>query len=96
METVASTTANLFRICKALQNPDMYSPEWADACTFRNFKNENGGELVASRGVKKGEVLSLYPLHAIGLMEIRNRTKLSCYLTWIWMGSTLVVIRRQI
>ena len=66
-ETVARTTANLFQICQGLQNSDFYSAEWADACVFVDNKQQIGGTLVASRNIEPGEVLSLYPLHAIGL-----------------------------
>lgn len=52
---------NLFAVCSHLQNPELYSATWADGAVKTNDK-----KLVASRTLQDYEILSLYPIHAIG------------------------------
>ena len=61
-EVVKQTAQNMFAICGHMQNPALYSTAWADAASACD---RNG--LVAARDVKEGEVLSLFPVHAVGL-----------------------------
>lgn len=57
--------ANWFSIVSHLQNPTVYSTEWANACTY-HAENQT---LSASRIVDKGGVISLIPIHAIGFAD---------------------------
>jgi hypothetical protein len=68
-EIVKKTAQNIFAICDHLQNPDLYSTTWADAASVCD---QNG--LVAARDVMEGEILSLFPIHAVGLKGF-GRTK---------------------
>ena len=61
-EAMKKTAQNVFAICGHLQNPDLYSTTWADAASACD---QNG--LVATRDVEKGEIVSLIPVHAVGL-----------------------------
>lgn len=55
---------NLLKICDHLQNPALYSADWANAADVADDFNL----LIANRHVQAGEILSLYPVHAIGLL----------------------------
>jgi len=66
---------NLFLVCGHLQNPDLYSSEWADH--VHEQEQEEGGEsgtvkLVASTDVLQGTILTLYPIHDLSLREQRE------------------------
>ena len=59
---VARTVRNWLSICQHLQTSDLYDATWADACYW------NGdGQLVTSRTVQEAEILSLFPVHAVGV-----------------------------
>lgn len=61
-EDAKRAVRNLFSVCSHIQNPELYQPGWADnACL------DNEGKVVASRDTKKGNVLTLFPIHALGL-----------------------------
>ena len=60
---------NWFSIATHLQNPTLYSTEWANACEYHNE------ELIASSDVAKGEILSLLPIHAVGLKGMGKTSK---------------------
>lgn len=68
-EIVKQTAQNIFAICGHLQNPDLYSTTWADAALVCD---QNG--LVTARDVMEGEIVSLFPVHAVGLKGY-GRTK---------------------
>ena len=68
-EAMKKTAQNMFTICGHLQNPDLYSTSWADAASICD---QSG--LVATRDVEKGEIMSLIPVHAVGLKGL-GRTK---------------------
>jgi hypothetical protein len=55
--------ANMLLICSQLQNPELYSTNWANAC--RRERNE----LWATRNIRRGEIVSLYPVFAVGLPD---------------------------
>eukprot|EP00961_Rhodomonas_salina_P037182 499840-Rhodomonas_salina.2 len=58
---------NLFLICAQIQNPELYSASWTDnAC----IASDSGMGLVAARDVEEGEILSLYPIHALGIHSL--------------------------
>ena len=52
---------NLFSVCAHIQNPELYSPQWADHSVLQQ------GRLVTSCPLQRGEIVSLYPIHALGL-----------------------------
>lgn len=54
-------TRNLFGVCAHLQNPELYSPYWADHALFED------GKLVASTNIQAGEIVSLLPMDALGV-----------------------------
>lgn len=67
---------NLVSISTHLQNPDLYSPAWANNVSIvtssnrkkKNAENENEDySLIASKDVKQGELLTLYPVNAVGI-----------------------------
>eukprot|EP00537_Pseudo-nitzschia_pungens_P006557 CAMPEP_0172363298 /NCGR_PEP_ID=MMETSP1060-20121228/6702_1 /TAXON_ID=37318 /ORGANISM="Pseudo-nitzschia pungens, Strain cf. cingulata" /LENGTH=560 /DNA_ID=CAMNT_0013086019 /DNA_START=126 /DNA_END=1808 /DNA_ORIENTATION=- len=62
---------SLFGVCSHLQNPDLYVPSWADACAVR----DTDGALVASRDIARGDIVSLYPIHSLGLRGDKNKSK---------------------
>ena len=75
-QQVKSTIRNLLSISTHLQNPDLYSPAWANCCTLttpsptKKKKKKSDDEeytFLASRDIQKGELITLYPVHAIGL-----------------------------
>jgi hypothetical protein len=57
--------ANWFSISSHLQDPTLYDAEWANACQCHYDDDSN--TLITSRDVQRGEILSLLPIHAIGL-----------------------------
>jgi 2OG-Fe(II) oxygenase superfamily len=60
---------NLFSIAGHIQNPDLYSPQWAINAILQDM-----GRLVASSQVETGDILSLLPLDALGLsIPLNNR-----------------------
>jgi prolyl 4-hydroxylase len=61
-EAMKKSAQNVFAICGHLQNPDLYSTSWADLVLPCD---QNG--LVAARDVAEGEIVSLIPVHAVGL-----------------------------
>jgi len=69
------TVRNLFSVCSHIQNPELYQPLWADACHM--VQGSDGTiSTVASKDVQKGAVLTLFPIHALGLRTLRkNNTK---------------------
>ena len=71
---------NLQSISTHLQNPDLYSTSWANNVSVVSSKkssskrkshttgNENDDYcLIASKHIQKGELITLYPIHAIGI-----------------------------
>lgn len=81
-QQVKSTIRNLLSISTHLQNPDLYSPAWANCCTLttpsptkKKKKKKNDDEeytFLASRDIQKGELITLYPVHAIGLKSTKD------------------------
>ena len=65
-ETVEQTMSNLMSVVGNIQNPELYSSAWADACEFDEDKNCLCTHCEIQ---EEGEILSLYPIDAIGLME---------------------------
>jgi hypothetical protein len=77
---IKQTIQNLLSISTHLQNPDLYSPSWANACSVVTStpkkKNKNNSDyeysVKTSRKVQQGELLTLYPVHAIGIKTQSN------------------------
>ena len=61
---VKKVIQNLLSISTHLQNPDLYSTSWANRVTV-TLSNS----VIASKHVKKGELLTLYPVNAIGIKK---------------------------
>jgi prolyl 4-hydroxylase len=62
---------NWFSIVTHLQDPTLYSAEWASTCEY----HPNDQSLVTSRDVRKFEILSLCAIHAVGLEETAEKNK---------------------
>lgn len=62
------TTRSLFGVCSHLQNPELYSPPWSDMCHV----NEDG-ILVAAKDIVRGDIVSFYPVHSIGLRGLGKK-----------------------
>ena len=60
---------SLLSVCRELQNSPDYQPvEWADSCRVIKDQTESDcPKVIATRDVKKGDVLTLFPIHALGL-----------------------------
>jgi len=68
--TSKRAVSNLFSVCSHIQNPQLYQPKWADACTQINENGEKA--VIATRNVERGQVLTLFPIHALGLRTLRQ------------------------
>ena len=73
--TAKRAVSNLFSVCAHIQDPRLYKPTWADAC--HQIADDGGGQtrIVASRDVKRGNPLTLFPMHSLGLRTIRSDGK---------------------
>ena len=64
---------SLLSVCREVQNSPDYQPaEWADSCTvvISEQQHENTrSKVIASQDVKKGDTLTLFPIHALGLIN---------------------------
>ncbi len=70
-EVAKRSILNLFSVCAHIQNPELYKPIWADVC--HQHENSKGEKVVvASKNLSRGEILSLFPIHALGLRWVRN------------------------
>jgi hypothetical protein len=70
-DEIQKTAQNIFSICNLLQNPELYSVEWATGATVCG-----NDSLVTTRDVSEGEILSLVPIHFLGLrssINVENR-----------------------
>ncbi|KAL7488389.1 hypothetical protein ACHAW6_013973 [Cyclotella cf. meneghiniana] len=79
-DIVKDALRNLFSVCREIQASAFYQPpKWADACTiiyrlrqkFRRgivgIKNGEPLTVIANRNVHRGQVLTLFPIHALGI-----------------------------
>jgi len=68
------TVSNIFSVISHIQNPDLYQPSWADNTRYEKGTNYSEGKtVVASRDVKKGHFLTLFPIHALGLRTLGQK-----------------------
>ena len=61
---------NLLSICREVQNSPDYQPaQWADSCRviYEKQHKNNHPKVIATRNVQEGDVLTLFPIHALGL-----------------------------
>jgi hypothetical protein len=58
---------NLLLVCGHLQNPDLYSPKWADYVQEQENGESGTVKIVASTDVSQGTILTLYPIHYLSL-----------------------------
>eukprot|EP00986_Skeletonema_menzelii_P018381 scaffold26631_cov139-Skeletonema_menzelii.AAC.22 len=77
-EVAKRAVSSLFSVCAHIQDPKLYVPKWADACFQRNSidgcdgQSNIGGAVMATRDVARGQVLTLFPIHALGLRMLRQ------------------------
>lgn len=73
--------SNLFSVCAHIQDPKLYQPKWADACRVQEQQQSDGDDgtnskigtvVIANRNVSRGQVLTLFPIHALGLRTLRQ------------------------
>mmetsp|Transcript_34844 Transcript_34844/g.74274 ORF Transcript_34844/g.74274 Transcript_34844/m.74274 type:complete len:535 (-) Transcript_34844:68-1672(-) len=69
------TVSNLFSVCAHIQDPQLYQPKWADACTQKQNDQGDKNAVVATRDVTRGQVLTLFPIHSLGLRTLSQNTK---------------------
>lgn len=72
-ETSKRTVRNLFSVCAHIQDPALYHPNWANMCQ-EAISDDGRKVIVATRDVKKGQALTLFPIHALGIRWL-NRKK---------------------
>lgn len=64
--------SNLFSVCSHIQNPELYRPVWADSCAQIADAATGETSVVATRNVNRGGVLTLFPIHALGLRTLNS------------------------
>ena len=82
------TVRNLFSVTSHIQNPDLYTPPWTQACYFTTTDSGDVDEtsssppssfssriIVSSKDVTKGTILTAFPIHALGLRFLNNSNK---------------------
>ena len=78
------TVRNLFSVTSHIQNPELYTPPWTQACHFTTTNDGDYGRsssspsssriIVSSENVSKGTILTAFPIHALGLRFLNNRS----------------------
>ena len=66
--------SSLFSVCAHIQDPKLYQPKWADACQQNEVIVDGQSKMgvIANHDVKRGQVLTLFPIHALGLRMLRE------------------------
>ncbi|KAL3787594.1 hypothetical protein HJC23_000082 [Cyclotella cryptica] len=79
------TVSNLFSVCCEIQRSKFYQPpKWADECTVLHQRHQIDSSIVddkdcdilavvAKRNVSRGQVLTLFPIHALGIRIAGDR-----------------------
>ena len=70
-EMSKQTVRNLFSVCSHIQDPALYQPIWADACQETIVDGRKA--VIATKDVKKGRALTLFPIHALGLRWLNRK-----------------------
>eukprot|EP00985_Skeletonema_marinoi_P004260 scaffold1867_cov80-Skeletonema_marinoi.AAC.5 len=78
-EVAKRAVSSLFSVCAHIQDPKLYQPKWADACVQQKSESGDGispkiGAVMANRDVARGQVLTLFPIHALGLRMLRQNS----------------------
>ena len=63
----------LFGVCSHLQNPELYAPSWAHVAEL-NEVDAGAQHLVTTTDVSRGDIVSLYPVHSLGLRGSSSTT----------------------
>ena len=63
-EIAEQVSRQLFGICSHLQDPELFTPSWSHTAEPNDAA---GGLLVATKDVSRGEIVTLYPVHSLGL-----------------------------
>ena len=63
-EIAEQVARQLFGICSHLQDPELFTPSWSHTAEPNDAA---GGLLVATKDVARGEIVTLYPVHSLGL-----------------------------
>jgi prolyl 4-hydroxylase len=75
-EVAKRAVSNLFSVCAHIQDPKLYQPKWADACVQEQQSEGDGSSkiaaVIANRNVARGQVLTLFPIHTLGLRTLRQ------------------------
>lgn len=71
-ETSKQAVRNLFSVCSHIQDPALYQPTWADNCEG-TILGDGRKAVVATKDVQKGQALTLFPIHALGLRWLHRK-----------------------
>ena len=63
-EIAEQVARQLFGICSHLQDPELYTPSWSHTAEPNDAA---GGLLVATKDIARGDIVTLYPVHSLGL-----------------------------
>lgn len=63
-EIAEQVARQLFGICSHLQDPELYTPSWSH---IAKPNDAAGGLLIAAKDIAQGDIVTLYPVHSLGL-----------------------------
>lgn len=72
-EIAEQVARQLFGVCSHLQNPELYAPSWAHVAEI-NEDDAGGQHLVTTTDISRGDIVSLYPVHSLGLRGSSSTT----------------------
>mmetsp|Transcript_2563 Transcript_2563/g.5570 ORF Transcript_2563/g.5570 Transcript_2563/m.5570 type:complete len:321 (+) Transcript_2563:97-1059(+) len=62
------TVRSLFSVTSHIQNPELYTPPWTQACHFTDgSSSSSSSSIVSSQDAPNGTILTAFPIHALGL-----------------------------
>ena len=66
--------SNLLSVCNELQSSRCREIDWADSCKIVAGQQQDGSPttVIANRDIKKGDIITLFPIHAIGLLNVQE------------------------
>eukprot|EP00566_Odontella_aurita_P014235 CAMPEP_0113583360 /NCGR_PEP_ID=MMETSP0015_2-20120614/32470_1 /TAXON_ID=2838 /ORGANISM="Odontella" /LENGTH=537 /DNA_ID=CAMNT_0000488221 /DNA_START=52 /DNA_END=1665 /DNA_ORIENTATION=+ /assembly_acc=CAM_ASM_000160 len=70
-EVAEQVARQLFGVCSHLQNPELYTPSWAHTSVPDDAA---GGILVANTDIARGDIVTFYPVHSLGLRGSGNNS----------------------
>jgi len=71
-EVAEQVARQLFGICSHLQDPELYTPSWSHTAEPNDAA---GGLLVATKDIARGDIVTLYPVHSLGLRGSGSSSK---------------------